>query len=86
MQKYLTITLDEADIVKVRGKTDITPGDFGGNKGIIGFNVRGWDDATGHVTLFNGKSCAADCYFQQDLNAEGEAKKKTTKVMLWILK
>jgi hypothetical protein len=86
IQKYLTIILGQPDIVKTRGKTDITPADFGGNKGIISFNVSGWQDATGHVTLFDGKSCSYDCYFQQDLNAEQEYQNKTTKVMLWILK
>jgi len=86
MQKYLTLVYGEPDIVKTSGKTDITPSDFGGNKGIIDFNVSGWQDATGHLTLFNGNTCEHDCYFQQDLNAEGEDKIKTTKVKLWILK
>jgi RHS repeat-associated protein len=86
MEKYLTIVLGEPDIVKTKGTTDITPSDFGGKRGIIDFTVSGWGDATGHFTLFNGNKCEHDCYFQQDLNAEGEDKVKTTKVRLWILK
>ena len=31
---------------------------FAGIKGIIGFRVSGWKDATGHFTLWNGKDLA----------------------------
>ena len=86
MQKYLSVAFGKPDIVKTQGSTDITPNDLGGNKGIIGFNIAGWTDATGHFTIFNGSTCGHNCYFQHDLNAEGETKIKTLKVMLWILK
>lgn len=35
-----------------------------GQKGIIVYDVTGWTDATGHVTIYDGKgSCGHDCYF-----------------------
>ena len=39
---------------------------FEGKRGIILFEVRGWSDATGHVTLWDGmsiKDCSDHCYF-----------------------
>ncbi len=36
-------------------------------KGILIFEVLGWSDATGHITLWDGKACAdGHCYFQHD--------------------
>lgn len=47
--------------------------DFAGRKGIIIFEVAGWDNATGHVDLWNGTGCENHCYFQSDLGpADGE--------------
>jgi RHS repeat-associated protein len=35
-----------------------------GQKGVIVFDVTGWSDATGHVTIYDGKgNCGHDCYF-----------------------
>jgi len=86
MVKYLTIAFGAPDIVKTRmNNIDIQQSDFT-QQGIIGFKVKGWDDATGHVTLYSGTKTAYGSYFQTDLNAEGEPDKKTVKVMLWILK
>jgi RHS repeat-associated protein len=35
-----------------------------GQKGVVVFDVTGWGDATGHVTIYDGKgSCGHDCYF-----------------------
>lgn len=38
------------------------PADFKGYQGILVFNVS-WRDATGHVTLWDGKACSDNCYF-----------------------
>jgi len=38
------------------------PSDFSGLKGIIVFTVD-WQDATGHVTLWNGNLCSDNCHF-----------------------
>lgn len=35
----------------------------GGQKGIIMFNVSSWSDATGHFDLWDGTTCAHECYF-----------------------
>lgn len=56
------------------GKADISSG-FDGKKGILLFNVTGWSDATGHVTLWDGKKCSDKCYFPQ-----------SSGVQLWTLK
>lgn len=56
------------------GSADITS-NFTGEKGIILFNVSGWSDATGHVTLWDGMTCSDQCYFPQ-----------STGVKQWILK
>ncbi len=69
--KYLT---------KLFGKHDHefiapTPEKLAGHKGIIVFEVDGWDDATGHATIWNGTGCSDQCYFS-----------KAKKVYLWTLK
>ena len=46
-----------------------------GKKGIIVFEVDGWDDASGHATLWDGNTCSDKCYFPI-----------SKKVMLWELK
>lgn len=46
-----------------------------GKKGIIVFEVDGWDDASGHATLWDGNTCSDKCYFPL-----------SKKVMLWELK
>jgi hypothetical protein len=32
-------------------------------QGIILFDVKGWQDANGHATLWNGATCYDHCYF-----------------------
>lgn len=51
---------------------DDIPSALAGKKGIISFDVRVWDDATGHFDLWDGKECAHKCYFD-----------KAREVMLW---
>lgn len=48
-----------------------------GKTGIIIFDVTGWGDATGHVTLWNGSTCGDSCYFNPNPPA------KTDKVLFW---
>ena len=55
-------------------------------KGIIVFIVDGWDNATGHVTLWNGNECGDHCYFTHPISPVGYNQIKTTKVLLWELK
>lgn len=41
------------------------PDVFKNRRGIIMFDVRVWTDATGHFTLWNGKTCADKCHFDK---------------------
>lgn len=57
---------------------------FIGKKGIMYFDVEGWNDATGHITLWDGNDCADHCYF----TFIPEPNKKTPKLAgagLWSL-
>jgi hypothetical protein len=40
-------------------------GALAGSKGVILFEVSGWQDAQGHATLFNGRICYDHCYFNE---------------------
>lgn len=53
------------------GKPDKTvrspkPSDFANMKGIIVVKGRGWGNATGHVTLWDGRKCADSCHLMHD--------------------
>ncbi|MDX1529748.1 MAG: type VI secretion system amidase effector protein Tae4 [Gammaproteobacteria bacterium] len=39
--------------------------DLAGDPGLLLFTVGGWSNATGHATVWNGRSCADRCYFPQ---------------------
>lgn len=55
-------------------------GSMVGKKGVVLFEVRGWTDASGHATLFDGTTCYDHCYF----NEPGVAY-QTTKANFWAL-
>lgn len=62
------------------GKPDVISGmnsesKISGKKGILIFDVSGWDNATGHATLWNGITCLDSCYFN-----------RVSKFYLWELK
>lgn len=48
-----------------------------GKTGIIIFDISGWSDATGHVTLWNGSTCGDSCYFNPSPPA------KTDRIIFW---
>jgi len=52
--EYMTKTYGKPAIYaeNVNGRIEIEK--FAGSAGIIGFRVKGWKDASGHFTLFNG--------------------------------
>ena len=56
-------------------------GSLAGKKGVILFEVQGWDDASGHATLFNGISCYDHCYFN-----EPSVTYRTSQANFWSLK
>jgi hypothetical protein len=55
-------------------------GTLAGRKGLILFEISGWSDAQGHVTLFDDGSCYDHCYFN-----EPEAKYSTSRANFWAL-
>lgn len=58
--------------------------DFRGKKGVLIFQVIGWGNATGHVTVWNGSDCGDHCYFEHELFAG--LGPETTKISFWELK
>ena len=57
---------------------------FLAKKGIIAFDVSGWGDATGHVTVWNGEKCGDDSCFGGDHHYFDFRQVK--KIYLWELK
>jgi hypothetical protein len=40
-------------------------GPLAGKKGVVLFEVSGWNDAVGHASLWNGVACYDHCYFNE---------------------
>lgn len=89
-RRYLLRVVDIIALVKANfGTPDVevaTEGQdvtdqFIDKKGILIFDVSGWGDATGHVTLWNGAECGDSCYF-----VHSQPGVTTTKVLFWELK
>ena len=65
-RKFLESVYGAPAIVKKKTSSGlITKNDFNGKRGIICFEVKGWNDATGHLTLWNGMSCVYGDYFDK---------------------
>lgn len=58
MMRYLEDTLGRPDKVVRSPK----PADFANMKGIIVVKGHGWDNAKGHVTLWDGARCSDTCH------------------------
>ncbi|QCP47799.1 cytoplasmic protein [Trinickia violacea] len=56
-------------------------GSLAGRKGVVLFEVSGWNDASGHATLYNGSTCYDHCYFN-----ETGATYRTERANFWALK
>lgn len=52
--EWMTKTYGEPSVAADNVNGHIPYEKFAGNSGIIGFRVKGWNDASGHLTLFNG--------------------------------
>lgn len=63
-------------VLKPRG-ADVSSS-FKGKKGIIIFKVKGWNNATGHVTLWNKTECGDHCFFTHD-----NENVQTTEILFW---
>ena len=62
MMTFLERTLGTPDKVA----RSPTPGDFKGLQGVLLVRGTGWNDAVGHVTLWNRGSCSDTCHLAQD--------------------
>ena len=64
-KNFLIRTYGPPDAVYVnRSGSNAIPRSFRNKKGIILFEVNSWNNATGHVTLWDGNNCVAnDCYW-----------------------
>jgi hypothetical protein len=73
MRDFLFEKFGQPDLVAENPKQK----DFEGKRGIILFAVKIWRNATGHVTLWDGKAgmdCSDSCYFTESVQAS-----------LWVL-
>lgn len=68
-------------------------GQFAGKKGVMVFQVSGWQSAQGHITLWDGAQCADRAYFEHEpleipegAESSPYPEVKTTEVLLWELK
>eukprot|EP01147_Barroeca_monosierra_P002333 gene2333-8058_t len=65
MEKYLRATYGKPDIeVSAKGTSDLRAAVLG-HRGVIMFDVSGWEDATGHVDMWDGKNIRYSEYFDQ---------------------
>jgi len=79
--KFLKRQFGASDI-KFDGNGNNFKSKIQGKKGIIVFQINGWNDATGHVTLWDGSSCVdGHCYF-----THMEPSLNTTNIIFWELK
>ena len=62
MMKYLEHTFGNPDKT-VRSPN---PSDFANMRGIIVVKEHGWNNAKGHVTLWNGTYCSDSCHLMRD--------------------
>lgn len=62
MMRYLEDALGRPDKVVSSPK----PTDFANMRGIILVRGHGWDNAKGHVTLWNGTACSDSCHLMND--------------------
>ena len=62
MMKYLEFVFGKPD-KSVRSPKE---SDFSGLKGIIVVKGRGWGNASGHITLWDGSRCSDSCHLMYD--------------------
>ena len=64
-EKFMTAMFGPPTIKHVyKKKGGKVPDSIRNTRGIVLFDVRDWSDATGHLTLWDGSSCADRCYFE----------------------
>ncbi|MDR1463523.1 MAG: type VI secretion system amidase effector protein Tae4 [Azoarcus sp.] len=63
MKLYLRSTFGKPD-KEVKGSPE--PSDFSGMKGILVVQGKGWGNAGGHITLWDGSLCSDSCHLARD--------------------
>jgi hypothetical protein len=63
-EKYGKPDIELAGPFPADANGDISPSDLKGKKGVLIFLVKGWGDANGHATLWNGNAVADNEYFR----------------------
>jgi RHS repeat-associated protein len=104
VKDYMGNKYGKADISTTNGDKDFDEkiNDVKGQKGVVVFDVSGWSNATGHITIYDGKgNCGHDCYFPDVIKKENATREgwnashpnesplpmiKLTGVSLWIAK
>lgn len=81
MISFIQANFGKPDIA-IRPNGENKASEFSGKKGILIFNVSGWGNASGHVTLWNGLDCGDHCYFTHP----NQQNTKTTEILFWELK
>ncbi|WP_445116660.1 type VI secretion system amidase effector protein Tae4 [Acinetobacter sp. WZC-1] len=81
MITFVKKNFGKADTFFKPNKNEDVSSQLKGKQGIIIFRVTGWDDATGHVTLWNGADCGDSCYFIHDRPSV-----RTTEILFWNLR
>jgi hypothetical protein len=82
--KFLHRKYGAPNVTRSGGKISVDP--FRGHTGIIAWHVRGWNDATGHFTLWDGAKGLYEGdhhYFQLPTEKPEEGGPWLTKVELW---
>lgn len=81
MIKFVEKNLGKADLsLKPTNNQDLSS-QLKGKQGIIIFKVTGWNNATGHVTLWNGYDCGDSCYF-----IHSNPNTTTNEILFWNLR
>jgi hypothetical protein len=62
MMKYLEERFGKPD----KHVKSPSPTDFKGMKGLLVIKGHGWDDAKGHITIWNGTTCSDHCHLSND--------------------
>lgn len=62
---YLKAVYGAPSVTFEDGPTDEVPSEFLRKQGVIGFEVKGWSDATGHFDLWKDTKCIGSDYFNR---------------------
>lgn len=85
MIRYIETIWKDYPSIKLHNLKD--PSEIKGKKGLLIFTVINWNNAGGHVTLWDGKDCYDHCYFQNELDENHRNDKpplpKVTEIRFW---